>query len=432
MNSYQKAVTYLQSFTDYERLTDYSYEAEFNLRRIKAFLKSINNPQENLKVIHVAGSKGKGSVCAFIAYILKEAGFKVGLYTSPHLNDIRERFRVLDTKYGIRNTEYDFEGMISQRELSDLVSGLKPAIDKFNKNSKYGVLTFFEVLTALVFQYFSEKQVDFAVLEVGLGGRLDATNVCSSLISVVTPISYEHTVRLGKTLQKIAYEKASIIKKENKKGKTGKIIALTSKQPQQALKVIRKIAKKNNAFLLKAKGDFKINLLGQHQKENAALAVAAVNALRYHNIKVSKRVIQQGLKKCRWPARFEIISQKPLIVLDGAQNAASVKALNRSIKQIFPNRKAWIIFGLLKDKELKGTCREIEKISNRIILTKVNNPRASEPKDLLKYFSRNSLLLTDSSKDALNLAKEKANKKDLILATGSLYLCGEVRKSYVK
>lgn len=428
MNAYQKAVSYLQSFTDYERLTDYSYNNVFDLKRVEHFLELIGSPQEKLKIIHVAGSKGKGSVCAFIAYILKEAGFRVGLYTSPHLSDFRERIRILNQKTEIRRQKADFEGMILKGEVCKLVDKLKPLAKKFHKQSKYAALTFFELFTALALQYFKEKRVDFVVLETGLGGRLDATNVCSSLISVITPVSYEHTLRLGKTLRKIAFEKASIIKKENKKALNGKITALTSKQPKEALKVIKRIAKQNNAFLLKTRGDFKINLLGQHQKENASLAVAAIEALRYHNIKVSKQVIRKGLDKCRWPARFEVISKEPLIIFDGAQNAASVKALAKTVKEIFPDKKIWIVFGISKDKELKDTCREIEKISNQIILTKANNPRASEAKDLIKYFSRNSLPLTNCSEEALNLAKEKAGKDELILVTGSLYLCGEIRK----
>ena len=177
--NYSQAIEYLDSFVNYERTSNYSYQYCLNLQRFVNFLNLIGNPQKGLKVIHVAGTKGKGSTSAFITYILRAAGFKVGLYTSPHLSDFRERIRVLIQSSKFKVQSYDFEGMISQKDICDLVSKLKPAIDRFNKNSQYGDLTFFEVYTAVAFQYFKDKKVDFAVLETGLGGRLDATNVCS-------------------------------------------------------------------------------------------------------------------------------------------------------------------------------------------------------------------------------------------------------------
>ena len=447
--TYHKVIQYLNSFTNYEKLSEYSYKESFQLGPFQKFLKFINNPHSELNVIHIAGSKGKGSVCAFIANILKEAGFKVGLYTSPHLNDFRERIRILHKTKDQRQKTKDFEGMISKQEICDLVSKLKPSIDKFNKVSKYNALTFFEVYTALAFQYFKNKKVDFVILETGLGGRLDATNICRSLLSIITPISYEHTMVLGNRLRDIAYEKASIIKKENKKICDGKILALTSLQDRCVMDVIKKISKRNNALLLRENKDFdfsikknnsfaysglnskidnlKISLLGRHQIANASLAIASVESLRYHSINIDKSAIRDGLNNCLWPARFESISKNPLVILDGAQNSASVKTLYKTLEENFPNKKIWIIFSIFKNKELKDTCRQIEKISDRIILTKVNNPRASEPEDLLKYFRGNPIFLTNSSKEALELAKAKASRKDLILITGSLYLCGEVR-----
>ena len=447
--TYHKVIQYLNSFTNYEKLSKYSYKKSFQLGPFQRFLKFINNPHSELNVIHIAGSKGKGSVCAFIANILKEAGFKVGLYTSPHLNDFRERIRILHKTKGHRLKTKEFEGMISKREIYDLISKLKPNIDRFNNNSKHDALTCFEVYTALAFQYFKNKKVDFVILETGLGGRFDATNACRSLLSIITPISYEHTMVLGNRLRDIAYEKASIIKKENKKICDGKILALTSLQDRCVMDVIKKISKRNNALLLRENKDFdfsikknnsfaysglnskidnlKISLLGRHQIANASLAIATVEALSYHNIIINKEAIRNGLKKCVWPARFEVVSKKPTIILDGAQNSASVKALHKTLEENFPNKKIWIIFSIFKDKELKDTCRQIEKISDRIILTKVNNPRASEPEDLLKYFKGNSIFLTNSSQEALKLAKTKAGRKDLILITGSLYLCGEIR-----
>jgi len=447
--NYSKAISYLNSFTNYERLPKFPYRRSFKLARFKNFLASIDNPQKELKVIHVVGSKGKGSVCAFITYILKESGFKVGLYTSPHLSDFRERIRILQrtTHHAIGNTE--FEGMISKKEICELVCQLKPSIDAYNKILKNDALSFFEVYTALAIEYFKKKEVDFVVLEAGLGGRLDATNTCSNLISIITPISYEHTTTLGKTLRKIAYEKSCIIKQENKRISNGKIIALTSRQKKVVEDVIKEAAQRNNALLLQEGRDFRfiikddafdyeglgvrinnlaVSLSGRHQIANASLAIAAVGALRYHSVVIGEKAIREGLKNCLWPARFEIVSKNPLVVLDGAQNAASMEVLRKAVNEIFPGRKIWLIFGISKDKELKDTCQEVEKITDKIILSRSVNPRASQPKDLLRYFKHNSLLVTKTSKEALKLAKTKAKKKDVILVTGSLFLCGEMRE----
>ena len=213
--TYPETTRYLESFINYEKIPAYPYKESLKLERIKNFLAAIDNPQNALKCIHIAGTKGKGSTCAFVAYILRAAGYKVGLYTSPHLSDFRERIRILSYQSSAFSSQpvVDFEGMISKNELTGLVEKLKPEIEKYNKNSKYGPLSFFEVYTTLAFIYFKEKKVDFAVLETGLGGRLDATNVVEPLVAAITPISYEHTQKLGVTLREIAAEKAGIIKR---------------------------------------------------------------------------------------------------------------------------------------------------------------------------------------------------------------------------
>lgn len=467
--TYPETIKYLNSFVNYEKKVAYSYRQSFKLKHFQRFLDFIGNPQLQLKVIHIAGSKGKGSVCAFIAYILREAGFQVGLYTSPHLSDFRERIRILNPKSQFQNPSLagsqakqtpnpksqiqklnEFEGIISKKEICDLVEELNPKIEKFNKNSEYDDLTFFEIYTALAFQYFKNKKVDFVVLETGLGGRLDATNTCGSLISVITPLSLEHTHLLGNTLEEIAFEKASIIKKENKIATCGQRLVLSARQDRDAIAVIEKVANKNNAILFKEGknfkffkrndsfdyqglnykiNDLKINLLGQHQISNASLAIASIEALRYHNVGVEEKSIRQGLKNCFWPARFEVVSKDPLIILDGAQNSASVKVLHKAVKEKFPKKKIWLIFGISNDKELKDTCREVQKFNAKIILTKADNPRATEPQYLLRYFNTNSMILTNTIKDALNIAKANAKKQnDLILVTGSLFVCGEVRE----
>ena len=217
--TYTEALAYLNSFINYENKNTYSYRKSFKLERIQDFLELIGNPQEALQCLHIAGTKGKGSVCIFIASILREAGYSVGLYTSPHLMDVRERIRVLrKTKDERRKTKDEFEGMISKKEITHLVERVKPLIEKYQRVSKYGDLTFFEVYTALAFMYFKEQRVDYAVLETGLGGRLDATNVVDPLVCGITPISYDHMDLLGKSLAKIAKEKAGIIKRDEGRG----------------------------------------------------------------------------------------------------------------------------------------------------------------------------------------------------------------------
>lgn len=448
--TYPQVKEYLYSFINYENLYRYPYEQSFNLNRIKTFLEIIGNPQSDLKVIHVAGSKGKGSVSIFIANILKHAGFKVGLYTSPHLNDFRERLRILDKSQATGRQSQEFQGMISKREICNLVSKLKPSIDKFDKTAKYGALTFFEVYTALALEYFKHKKVDFVILETGLGGRLDATNTCHDLLSIITPISLEHTCLLGKTIKHIAREKASIIKRQNQKISDGRILALSAKQDRTAMSAIEKMSKRNKALLFREGKDFSfskgknnhfthkglnynfrnlsIKLTGRHQAANASLAIASVEALRYHNIDVSKDAVRQGLKNCIWPGRFEIISKKPTVIIDGAQNSSSVRVLGKTLKEEFPNRKIWLIFSIARDKEIRDTCSELKRISENIILTRSTNPRTSDPKDLTKYFKKKSVFTEDSLKLALELAKSKVCEKDLIVITGSLYLCGEVKR----
>src|SRR3989338_3715671 len=311
--SYPEALRYLNSLTNYEQKSNYPYLDSFELKRTEGFLRLLGEPQRGLKCLHIAGSKGKGSTCVFAAYILRQAGFRVGLYTSPHLIDFRERIRILErTKNKEQRTENDdFEGRISKQDIANFIERLKPVIEKYKRNSQYGSLTFFEAYTALAFLYFKEKKVDFAVLETGLGGRLDATNTVDSLACAITPISYEHTDKLGNTLREIVVEKAGIIKSPQstvhspqKKTKDYgqstmdyRQIVITAPQEKEALAVIRKRCRQIKARLFEIgkdvtcrktkrgfsiKGIFgrydnlKIRLLGEHQLINAATAVGLV------------------------------------------------------------------------------------------------------------------------------------------------------------
>jgi len=460
--TYPEAILYLESFINYEKIPAYPYKESLKLERLKDFLKIIDNPQDSLKAIHIAGTKGKGSTCVFITYILRQAGYKVGLYTSPHLSDFRERIRILapNTEYPKPNTE--FEGMISKHELTVLVERLKPAIEKYNKNSKYGPLTFFEVYTALAFVYFKEQNVNFVVLETGLGGRLDATNVVNPLVCVITPLSYEHTQKLGSTLKEIAAEKAGIIKgrkvsaqasPKGTKSQSHRIIVISAPQDKEAIEVIRDRCKEAGAKLYEANKDIfyekaikgfnvlgiygeypnlEIQLLGEHQLINASVAVSVIEALRSYDIIVGIDSMRQGLYNTVWPGRCEIVAKNPFVILDGAQNTASAKALKETIKEQFcangrKYKKLILVLGISKDKDIKGICNELNGLADEVILTKANNPRAAEPEVLSTYFKNKKTFITDNVKKAKIKAIDTAKKEDLILVTGSLFVVGEFR-----
>lgn len=374
----------------------------------------LGNPHKELRVIHVAGTKGKGSTSAFAASILSEAGFKVGLYTSPHLVDLRERIQV--------------RGLISRKDFTRIISRIKPDAEKLRK-TKLGQLTYYEILTALAFLYFQEKATDFVVLETGIGGRLDATNVADSYVCALTPISYEHTQVLGNTLEKIAAQKAGIIKKSTQ-------IVITAAQRPQVLRVIKNRVKKIGARLIvvnhRQYPGLKINLLGAHQLNNARVAVATVKALSRHGINISEQAVKKGLRNTRWPGRLQVISQRPRIVLDGAQNRASSIALKKALQKCFKFGKLILVFGVSQDKDVRGMLGQLAPLAGHIILTKSDNPRAMQPEVIKSFINRNEIPvnLTSNPNQALKVARQSATQKDLILVCGSLFLVGEILKCY--
>ncbi|MDP3042230.1 MAG: folylpolyglutamate synthase/dihydrofolate synthase family protein [Candidatus Omnitrophota bacterium] len=451
--TYPEAIRYLNSLANYEKNINYSYKETIKLERVRDFLSLIGNPQKSLRVIHVAGTKGKGSTCAFMAYILREAGFCVGLYTSPHLNDFRERIRILcPLVLRKRSPAKDFEGMISKGALLSLVQELKPVINKYNRQSKYGALSFFEAYTSIAFLYFKREQIDFAVLETGMGGRLDATNTANSLACGITPVSLEHTQKLGKTLAKISKEKAGIIKSKG-------AIVISALQNKAAAKVIYNRCKKFQARffevgrqikyfkagpgftikgLRKIYKHLRLRLLGAHQMANASLAVGLVEVLSFYGFNIGSRAIRKGLYNTIWPGRCEVIQKNPLIILDGAQNLASAQVLRKTIKDNFSAtnrggsafggryRKLILVLGISADKDIAGICRTLSPLADEIILTRAATSRAADPEKLAGYFKR-KLHLTPSVKEAKLLAKSLAGEKDLILVTGSLFVAGEFR-----
>ena len=429
---YQSAVNYIQSFTDYEKLPGSAYAAaNFDLRRMDMLLASVGNPHQTAPAVHVAGTKGKGSTVAMIASVLTASGRRTAMFTSPHLHTIRERIQI------------DGE-MISEAELASLVDRLKPEVERINQRSQFGLLTTFEVLTAVAFLYFREKKVDYQVLEVGLGGRLDATNVVKPEVCVITTIGFDHTEVLGNTLSKIASEKAGIIKPG--------CLAVSSSQPALASRVISRTCRKLKVPLTrvghevtwsKEQADingqyFSVNgqaghyqlwipLLGDHQLENAATAVAAIEALIKRGSNISLENLKQGLAKVYWPARFQILERRPFLIVDGAHNSDSARRLRQCVELYFPQHQVILVLGTSNDKDIKAIVAELAPISRQVIVTRAHHPRAADTKVLAEHFDRHGLKaeIAENVSQALLRARQLAGDTDLVLATGSLFVAAE-------
>jgi dihydrofolate synthase/folylpolyglutamate synthase len=361
------------------------------LERISCLLEKLDNPHLKFKSIHVAGTNGKGSTCAMIASILKETGYKVGLYTSPHFFDYRERIKI-DGK-DITRKKFG-EGL---KKAHEVIEGLR------REKAIKGESTVFEVLTAVAFWYFAKENVDCAVVEVGMGGRLDATNVITPLVSVITNIDLEHTEVLGKTLAKIAAEKAAIIKRG--------VPVVTAENKKEALTVLKETAEEQHSFLMGVSRQQKAvssKLIGEHQKLNAACAISAV---RLAGIAVTRSQINKGLAKTVWPGRFQILSRKPLIILDGAHNPAGAKVLAAALKKLYPKTKFTVIYGCQKTKDYKKCLKNLTPVVKRLIKAKSSHPDAREGISL-----KQALALWD--------------KKSPLLITGSLFLVADALKYF--
>ncbi len=430
---YPTALKYVLSFTDYEKLPSFLYSAaNFDLRRMEELLKRLGEPHLAARSIHVAGTKGKGSTASMIASALSAAGYKTGLYTSPHLHTFRERISINGHN-------------IAQEEFSTLVQRLKPEVEAVDQSGAYGQLTTFEILTAVAFTYFMEQKVDFQVLEVGLGGRLDATNVVRAEIAVITSISMDHAEILGDSLEKIAREKAGIIKP----GAT----VVSSPQQREAEAVIEEVCLKMGANLVivgkdvtwgKSASDLKgqsfevqgrvgsytltIPLLGDYQLENAATAVAALEALP-----IKADAIASGLAQTHWPGRLEILGHEPLLVVDGAHNADSARRLRQALETSFAFDRLILILGTSLDKDIAGIVAELASLPSLAIVTRSRHPRAVEPDILRAELGKWGVTVevAESVASAVECARSKAGSRDLICATGSLFVTAEVRE-YVK
>ncbi len=439
--SYVEALTYIQGFADFEVSPDPVQAAtRFNLERLARLCELVGMPQDRFKSLHVAGTKGKGSTAAMLDSILRAAGYRTGLFTSPHLHDFRERIRVNG-------------GLITEDEVAAIVALLQPLVDELHRrHPELGRLTTFEAITALAFVQFAEQNVDFAVLETGLGGRLDATNVVEPLVAVITSISYDHTQVLGKTLTSIATEKAGIIKP----GAT----VVCAPQEDEAMAVIEAACRERGARLgivgrdwrwegtnssLRVTGPFgtydnlRVPLLGAHQIVNATTAVAAIDALRWNGIEIAPEHICEGLASVRWPGRLEVMSRDPLVVVDGAHNADSARKLIAALRECFSFRRLILVLGTSMDKDIAGIVRETAPHADMVIITKSLHPRAATLVTLQAEVSKHkaradrtpalrAIATADDVAAALRLARAEAAPDDLICVTGSLFVVAQARE----
>jgi dihydrofolate synthase/folylpolyglutamate synthase len=408
---------------------------DLKLDRMRALLRELGDPHRRLRIVHVAGTKGKGSTSAMLAAILQAAGYRTGLFTSPHLCRVEERFQV--------------DGQaISEAELTQLLTEIRRWI------ARVPGVTFFEVATAVGFLHFVRRRVDAAVIEVGLGGRFDSTNVCLPSVALITSISFDHTRQLGNRLASIAREKAGIVKWARP--------TISGATAPEARTMIEDICAQRRSPLQELGRDFHytyqpgrvgaaqdeparvqvrtrarewpvlaLGLLGEHQAANAAVTLACVEELRRQGWHLPDAAVARGLAEVRWPARLEVIGRRPLVVLDCAHNVASAWAVVETLHASFPPTRRMLIFAGSTDKDLPGMCRVLAPHFEQAFVTRyTNNPRAADPEQLARWLAeanRPRVTVTPTPQDAWQQACAAAGPDDLICITGSVFLAGELR-----
>lgn len=437
--TYDSAMSYIFKNTDYEKQRKLRYNVTtFDLCRMGDLLKSLGNPHNKIKTVHIAGTKGKGSTATMLAKMVEANEYKVGLYTSPHVTSLHERIAI--------NSE-----MITKKEMLSLINRIYATIEKLKK--KDDSPTFFEIITAIAFMHFADQEVDIAVIETGLGGRLDSTNVISPTVIGITSISIDHQNLLGDTIDSIAKEKAGIIKEG--------IPVLTVPQDPNAMKVLRKHALSLNApFSVTGKDiDFssrfessrefgphtriclttpssrfehlRVPLPGAHQAMNCGLALAILDKLKENGYEINDEKAIAGLQGVSLKGRMEIISDDPHIIIDAAHNAASIKALIQAIGQHVPYDSMIIIFGCNSDKDVRGMLTQLQYGADKVIFTRSNSPKAVFPQDLADMYTEICGKMYQTAmtlREAAKIAKSAVSREDLICVTGSFYLVGQAKE----
>ncbi|HEV2012540.1 MAG TPA: folylpolyglutamate synthase/dihydrofolate synthase family protein [Candidatus Dormibacteraeota bacterium] len=421
--TYQESLEYLTSLG--------RFGIKLGLERTQALLRELGEPQDLFQGVHVAGTNGKGSVCAMVASVLQASGYKVGLMPKPHLISYTERIQV-------------DQRPIAEADFAALLTKLQPAINRVATD--LGPPTEFEILTSAALYYFARAGIDLLVCEVGLGGRLDSTNVLDLGVSVITNIALDHTQHLGSTLEAIAAEKAGILKPDS--------IAITGARPP-ALAVIEAAAVKQEIPLQRlgqeieltaidkawagvqatvttpagTYRDLRIPLLGLHQADNAALAVASIDALRSRGWDISNGALRDGLARTRWPGRLEVIDRHPIVLVDGAHNPAGLERSLATVQKLAKGRPLVIVFGAMKDKDLPGMLAQLRAMDAPIVFSAINWHRAAAPADLAAQFG-SAAETAEGSGEALARARQQAGPNGIVLVCGSLYLVGEVMARY--
>jgi dihydrofolate synthase/folylpolyglutamate synthase len=433
--TYDEALAYLARFINYETQQPVPYAPEhFNVQAFAEFLQTLGSPHLAFPSVHIAGSKGKGSTAAMVASILSQAGLRTGLFTKPHLVTIRER------------TQIDRQ-LISREDFAALVSELQTHVDGAAVAPRRRFRTFFELTTALTFLYFARHQVDIAVVEVGLGGRLDTTNVLTPQVAVLTPIGLEHTRLLGDTLAAIAGEKAGIIKPHS--------CVVSAPQAPEVVEVFARRCQEQDATLLLAERDFQwhvdlatchgnrmhfdgfgqhlqdltLPLLGRHQAANAAVALAVVCQLQQQGWPITEEHIRQGLAHVRWEGRMEVLSRTPWVLLDGAHTVEAAVCLRQALTELFPQQRVSFILSLSKDKRIADIVATLAPIAHEVVVTHFHSPRSCDAQALADLVRQHGVAVQIEPDPVVALAQARcrAQSTDVICVTGSLYLVGEIK-----